>query len=162
MNIFMIMSPFRSGPSAKKKKIGLKRFFNDLTNLIMIIVLLLLTSCSEINTTNTNEVFRYWDGKNPPPDIQLLQGQYWQSEHWTAEYIVYLKFKSTEEWWNKFLKKNELSTDKNNWTLPGDAPDWFRPSNNSVRFGTIDDFDQGSRYFRDPITQVCYIYEIQL
>ncbi|WP_264550602.1 hypothetical protein [Flavobacterium sp. N2038] len=128
----------------------------------MIIVLLLLTSCSEINTTNTNEVFRYWDGKNPPSDIQVLRGQYWQSGHWTTEYIVYLKFKSTEEWWNKFLKEKNLFADKNNWTLPGDAPGWFRPSNHSVRFGTIDDFDQGSGYFRDPITKVCYIYEIQL
>lgn len=128
----------------------------------MIMILLLLTSCAEINTTNTNKAFRYWDGKNPSSDIQVLRGQYWQSGHWTTEYIVYLKFKSTNEWWNTFLKKKNLSEDENNWTLPTDAPVWFKPSNHSIRLGTSDDFDQGSRYFRDPVTQVCYIYEIQL
>ncbi|MCD9576261.1 hypothetical protein [Flavobacterium soyae] len=164
MSIFMRINFLQSGQSARVKKIELQRFLNYLTNHITGVIMLLffLTSCSRINTTNTNDIYKYWEGTNPPSDIKLLQGQYWQSDHWTGEYIIYLKFKSTDEWWDKFLKKNHLLIDKTNWIKPADAPNWFKPSNNSIRYGNADDFDQGSGYFRDPLTQVCCIYEIQL
>lgn len=67
----------------------------------------------------------------------------------------------SEKWWNEFLEQNDISTDEGNWTMPGDAPTWFNPSENSIRFGSNIDFDQGSRYFKDSLTGVCYIYEIQ-
>ena len=162
MSIFMRINFWQSGQSTRVRKIQLQRSFNYLTNQIVVMLLLLLTSCSEINTTNTTAIYKYWQRTNPPSDIELLQGQYWESVHWTGEYIIYLKFKSTDQWWDTFLKKNHLLIDKNNWTMPTDAPSWFKPSNNSIRSGNADDFDQGSRYFRDPLTQVCYVYEIQL
>lgn len=131
---------------------------------IFILVLLttfLLTSCSETKTSKAAETFKYWSGTNAPVDLELLEGQYWQSPHWTKEYIMYLKFKPTKKWWDEFLKQNHITEDKEEWAFPNDAPNWFKPSDNSIRYSIKDDLDQGSRYFRDTLTGICYIYEIQ-
>ena len=63
--------------------------------LISILTILSLSSCSEINTTNPAETYKYWSGTSTFSDLELLNGQYWQSSHWTREYIMYLKFKLT-------------------------------------------------------------------
>lgn len=130
--------------------------------LILILSILSLSSCSEINTNNAKETYKYWSGGDAPSDLELIKGQYWQSSHWTKEYIMYLELKPSESWWNEFLKQNNISFDRADWTKPTDAPIWFNPSENSIRFGGNTDFDQGSRYFKDTLTGVCYIYEIQL
>ncbi|MCL1937514.1 MAG: hypothetical protein FWF52_03845 [Candidatus Azobacteroides sp.] len=119
-------------------------------------------SCREINTTNPQKAFKYWTGAIPPADFEFFEGQYWQSAHITKEYILYLKFKPTKIWWNKFLELNNILEDKNEWIIPTDAPDWFRPSDNVVRYRINNDFDQGSRYFIDTLTGICSVYEIQL
>ena len=137
--------------------------FNNLTKIITgLLLAIILTSCSEIKTDNPQETYKYWSGTNSPSDLELLNGQYWQSAHWTREYIMYLEFKPSDNWWNEFLEQNYISVDKGDWTIPNDAPTWFKPSENSIRFGGDGDFDQGSRYFQDTLTGVCYIYEIQL
>ena len=128
----------------------------------VLLTIFLFTSCSEINTTNPEETFKYWAGTNPPADFEFFNGQYWQSSHWTKEYIMYLKFKPTEIWWNDFLKQNNIVEDKDNWTVPTDAPSWFKPSDNSIRYRIKGNFDQGSQYFYDTLTGICYFYEIQL
>ena len=129
---------------------------------ILLLTILVLTSCTETKTSNAKDTYKYWAGTNPPVDLELLNGQYWQSPHWTKEYIMYLKFKPTNNWWNEFLKQNSISKDKGNWTFPSDAPIWFKPSDNSIRYRGAADFDQGSRFFRDSLSGLCYIYEIQL
>lgn len=58
-------------------------------------------------------------------------------------------------------EQNYIPIDKDEWTKPTDALNLFKPSDNSIRYGIKDDMDQGSRYFRDTLTGVCYIYEIQ-
>lgn len=136
---------------------------NNLTKTIAGLSLaIILTSCFEIKTNNPQETYKYWAGTNAPTDFELLKGQYWQSAHWTREYIMYLEFKPSDRWWNEFLKQNHISIDKEDWTKPDDAPTWFKPSENSIRYSRNDTFDQGSRCFKDTITGVCYIYEIQL
>lgn len=120
------------------------------------------TSCSEIKTTDPVVAYKNWASTKPPSDIELYNGQYWQSAHLSKEYIMYLKFKPTKLWWNEFLKHNYISEDKYEWTMPNDAPSWFKPSENSVRYKGDEDYDQGSRYFRDSETGICFIYEIQL
>lgn len=93
-----------------------------------------LTSCSEIKTSNANETYKNWAGTKPPDDFELLNGEYWKSGHWTNEYIMYLKFKPTNKWWTEFQIQNAISADKDDWTVPSDAPAWFKPSYKSVRF----------------------------
>ena len=134
----------------------MKRFW------VFVIFLSIFISCTEINTSDPNDIYNYWFEENPPKDLDLLNGQYWQSAHWTKEYIMYLKLKPSKKWWDAFIEQNFLPIDSTTWTKPTDAPNWFQPSINSIKYGFNDEFDQGSRYFRDTITGVCYIYEIQL
>lgn len=131
-------------------------------SILTLILLLLFSNCSEINTTEPNEVYRYWSGSNPPKNIKLINGQYWRSAHWTNEYVMSLKIKSDENWWNEFVSQNKLELDTTKWIKPSDLPKWFNPSNNSVRYKISGQFTQDSRYFVDQSTNECYIYEIQL
>ena len=129
---------------------------------IMILLGFLVISCSEIRTSDPTESYKYWAGIDPTDDLTILNGKYWQSSHWTKEYILYLRFKPTESWWIEFIKQNHLQPTTQKWgEPPSDLPEWFRPRDNSEMFRLTDDI-YGSRYFRDKTTGECYIYEMQL
>ena len=127
-----------------------------------LIIVTLLGGCSEIKTSNPYKVYKYWSGSNPPENLHLMKGQYWQSAHWTREYIMFLKFKTTNKRWDKFVKQNHLEIHTTDWLKPNDFPTWFQPSSQSIRYKRKDGFDQGSRYFSDKSKDTYYIYEIQL
>jgi hypothetical protein len=128
----------------------------------VLLTLFFLSSCSEIQTNDPAEVYKYWSGSKHPKELELLKGQYWQSANWTKEYIVYLKFRPTEKWWDEFTCENKLKIKDESWTKPINAPNWFKPSEGMIIYGSGDKFDQGSRYFIDTLTNESYIYEIQL
>ena len=129
--------------------------------IIVFTLLLFFNSCYEVRTSNPKEVYTYWSGSKPPEDLEVINGQYWQSAHWTMEYIMSLKIKPSENWWNEFIVQNKLEIDTARWTEPSDLPNWFNPSGNSIRYKINSEFDQGSRYFQDKLSGECYIYEIQ-
>ena len=128
------------------------------------LVLLSVVSCSEIKTDNVNEVYEYWSGTaDSDSNVKLIQGEYWQSGHFTKEYIMYLEILPKKIWWNEFVKQNNLIIDtvKDKY-LKEREPDWFKPSGNSIKYKTDSGFDQGSRYYIEPKTGICFFYEIQL
>ena len=129
--------------------------------LAILFFITIISGCAK-RTNDAKETFKYWSGSEVSNDIELLKGKYYESSHFTKEYIMYLKFKPTRKWWREYLNYNAISVDKNNWTIPDDAPSWFKPSESSIRYWRKNDFDQGSRYFCDTVTWICYIYEIQL
>lgn len=122
---------------------------------------LLLTSCSETRTDDPIASYKYWAGTEPTGDVEILNGQYWQSAHWTKEYILYLQIKPTDKWWDEFVKQNQLKVDNEDWVKSSDSPEWFQLTDNVEMYKHADDFND-SRYFRDKVTGQCYIYEIQL
>ena len=129
---------------------------------LIIITLFFLTGCSGVKTTDPQEVYRHWSGSEAPKNLQLVNGQYWESSHWSREYIMYLKIRPTKTWEDEFINQNQLQIEKGNWRKPTDSPTWFNPTDNAVMYSSADDLDQGSRYFRDTLTGDFYIYEIQL
>ena len=120
-----------------------------------------LMSCSEIKTDDATDSYKYWAGHMPTEDIKVLNGKYWQSGHWTREYILYLKMKPTQKWWEEFIKHNQLRVDKEKGSRPAGSPEWFPEVDQMGVYKPADDFTD-SRYFRDSLTGVCYLYEIQL
>jgi hypothetical protein len=135
---------------------------NRLTYLFLLLQpFIILTGCWPKETSDAKQTYKYWAETDPPADIQLLKGQYQGSMHWTKEYTMYIKFKPSDKWWGDFLDLNTISEDSGSYFNPSDAPTWFTPSNKSIRFRAKNGFDQGSRYYRDTITDVSYIYEIQ-
>jgi hypothetical protein len=127
----------------------------------IIICSALLTGCSEIRTDNPIDAYKYWAGTKPPKDLEIVQASYWQSAHWTKEYILYLKLKPTYEWWNELVKQNNLIKDTEQWTIPTDSPTWFRLPENVTLYRPENDF-YNSRFFLDNQTGECYIYDIQM
>ncbi len=143
---------------------SLNEHFEKLMSRLIAILLILtfLTSCSEVKTTDPEKIYKYWSGAAAPTNLELLKGQYWQSAHWTSEYIMFLKFRPTENWWTEFIEQNQLQADNDNWNKPTDAPSWFNPTEQMKMYSSGDNFNQGSRYFIDTLTNESYIYEIQL
>ena len=121
-----------------------------------------MTSCSETNSNDPKTVYKNWAGSNPTSDLNLVNGQYWKSSHWTNEYVMYLELKPTKKWWTEFRLQNKLTIDTTNTALPTDKPSWFNPTKPYLRFKIDNNFDQGSRYYFDTLTENCFIYEIQL
>ena len=129
----------------------------------MFFLLFSVISCTEINTNDPKEVYKYWTGSNPNSDLKLINGKYWQSSHWTKEYILFLEFVPKKNWRNEFIKQNNLIIDSaKNDEFTELTPNWFKPSKDSKKYKINSDFDQGSRYFIDIKTGVCFFYEIQL
>lgn len=126
----------------------------------IILISVLLTSCSQIRTDDPIDSYEYWAGTIPTDDVKVLKGQYWQSGHWTKEYILYLKIKPTDRWWDEFVEQNQLQVDNEAWSTPSGSPTWFQLTDKIETYKPADDFSD-SRYFRDKVTGECYLYEIQ-
>lgn len=131
--------------------------------LLNLIVISLLTSCSEKTSTNPNEVYQVWSGIKPTDEIKVINGKYWESAHWSREYILFLELETDGNFWNKFKNQNNLiiDTTKINYSI-SEKPDWFNPSKKSIKYKINDKFDQGSRYYQDSTSNKIFIYEIQL
>lgn len=139
-----------------------KAFFRDGGKKItgIFCVLMFLTGCFSASSSDSEEAFEYWSGAKPPKEIELIKGQYYQSPHFTLEYELFLKFKSTDDWWNEFVKSNGLQADRQNdeWKMFVELPQWFKPDNNFLIYSRNDKFDR-SRYFFNPKERMCYAYE---
>ena len=129
-----------------------------LTFIVLVSASVLFNSCIEVNTTDPESAYKHWTGAAPPSDLKLLKAQYWQSPHWTKEYILYFEILPTKRWWHEYVEANHLTIDTASWTPPEQVPTWFRPSNNCIKYN----LSAYSAYFRDTISGHCYIYEMQL
>ncbi|HEV3326408.1 MAG TPA: hypothetical protein VG052_12410 [Puia sp.] len=118
-------------------------------------------SCTEKKTEDPIEAYKYWAGELPAGNIKVARGKYWQSAHWSREYILYLELTAPPEWRTRFITQNKLAETKQEYALPSDAPDWFKPGKG---FRTLAPAapDQGSVYYEDSVTGEMFIYEIQL
>lgn len=131
---------------------------------IFLILLIILSGCIEKNTSDPQEAYSYWIKSDIKSKIEVINGKYWESPHFSYEYIIYLELKVIAEWWNKFSKENELIIDpyENGLLSNNDFPKWFKPSKEFVTNKSKIDLDQGSMYFYNEKTQSVFIYEIQL
>ncbi|WCM42595.1 hypothetical protein MG290_02670 [Flavobacterium sp. CBA20B-1] len=130
---------------------------------LFVVIPFLFISCSEKNINNPDEVYELWLGEKPLENINPINGNYWQSAHFTNEYILFLEVEAHKKFWEVFVKEHNLIVDTlDNSFLISDKPDWFHPPKNTIKYKINDSFDQGSRYFQDTINDKIYIYEIQL
>jgi len=129
-------------------------------NTIIICLFFFLTACFSSSSSDGEETFEYWYGAESPDDINVINGQYYQSPHFTLEYELFLEFKSSEKWWREFIEQNQLELDRQNddWKGLADFPVWFAPKSNFLIYSRNDRFDR-SRYFFNSETGLCFIYE---
>lgn len=128
-----------------------------------LIISFFLVSCYGKTSSNPTEVYQLWIGTKPSKQIKVINGQYWESGHWTKEYVLFLELQTDKSFWDKFKKENNLIIDAiKNEMITSEQPEWFKPSKNSIQYKINDHFDQGSRYYEDLTNNKIYIYEIQL
>lgn len=118
-------------------------------------------SCVEKKTNDPVESYTYWAGAPPQKDVKVIHGKYWQSAHWTREYILYMELQVPRYWMNQFVYQNNLVKSNNEPPLPSDAPSWFMPGKNAQIY-LKKGFDEGSFYCEDTLANKMFIYEIQL
>ncbi|CAA6824281.1 MAG: Unknown protein [uncultured Aureispira sp.] len=105
------------------------------------------------------ETFQYWAGAAPWEGIEVLNGQYWSSAHWSKEYILYMEVNVPVKMALDFIKDNRLKITADEVKFPEDAPDWFQPLSS---FKEYEAGSQGSKYFINTATGHMFIYEVQL
>lgn len=142
-------------------KFGQNNLMKKGIEVFALILLVLFSGCSEVNTTDPQKIYQYWSGTKPPKEIILIHGQYWQSAHWSKEYIMFLQYEATENWWAEFVQINSMVITKEKTSPSEDAPEWFKPSKNAIVYKSAGEFDQGSRYFWEPDKKMVFAYEIQ-
>lgn len=103
------------------------------------IIMIFFSGCIGFSTNNPQEAFKYWTRQGLPENhVKVLKGQYWQSGHFTLEYIVYLKLIVSEEWKQELIKLNSLEIDTISSALPtytfSDVPDWFDIPSNYIEY----------------------------
>lgn len=84
----------------------------------------------EDDPQNWNRAFR----QNTPADVSVVHSYYWESDHFTYEYIYFFEVKASQEWQNVFLKERELEpvAPSNAWSFRqsysyDSTPAWFAP-----------------------------------
>jgi len=115
--------------------------------LVFSMICFCLVGCLGKRTTDPAKAFKYWSGVNPPDELKLLRAQYWESPHFSKEYILYLSFESSDEEWNSYVDYNSLVLTDHIPDVPLDAPNWFQPRSTSEVYSQSGSFDNGSRYF---------------
>ena len=129
---------------------------------ILSIILTFISCEGFIRTNDPVESYKYWAGDEPPKEINLINGEYLQTPHFTLEYQLFLQFKSNGDWFNEFIKYNNLKIDtiNNDWKSGLELPKWFNPSKDFIKYSRNqhDEFDR-SRYFVNPKNGMCYIFE---
>src|SRR5579863_2630679 len=122
--------------------------------LYLFTALTLNIGCSEKNTHDPFETYKLWSGgEKPPKEVHLIHGKYWQSAHWSKEYIMYLELKAPSKWRNEYIKQNNLVYKKDTTiALEQDAPQWFKPSP-TYKVYVPSGFSEGSVYYNDSASE---------
>jgi hypothetical protein len=113
----------------------MRRFLTS--NFLIFLIPVLVTGCYEKTSDDPSKCYKLWSGTNPPKEVTLLKGKYWQSAHWTKEYKLYLILKPSTLWWNELIKQNSLKEDNLDWKVPSDAPSWFESHQKTVANGKV-------------------------
>jgi hypothetical protein len=130
---------------------------------LLFLITALLTSCMEHTTRDPSKVYQLWSGnKNLPSGVHLAHGYYWQSAHWSKEYILYLELKAPLTWRNEFIKQNNLIILKDTTLAPDpDIPEWFKTSK-KFNLYVPKGFNQGSSYYEDTLSGTMFLHDVQL
>jgi|SRR5690606_37983998 len=120
----------------------------------------LFAGCFSRSSSDAEKTYEYWAGTEVPDNIEVINGQYFQSPHFTLEYELYLEFKTTPQWWEQFVQKNNL-THHQQFTVSGyhlSKPEWFSPTDSFSIFSKNNNFDRSLYYF-DKSSGRCFVYE---
>nr|WP_315154521.1 hypothetical protein [uncultured Flavobacterium sp.] len=131
-----------------------------LKTILSVTLIFTFLSCGK-ESFDAKESYELWAFEDVPDDVEVINGQYWKSSHWTYEYITFLSLKAPKNWIDKFVKQNNLTIAKGNYSMPPEAPSWFVPKVGQKVY-IEKGFSQGSMFFINEETGEVLIYDIQL
>jgi len=120
-----------------------------------------LSSCMDKKTEDPAKAYKLWAGEKAPKEVQVIHGKYWQSAHWTKEYIVYLELQTSAVWTKEFIRQNSLMPSMEPTDVPPGFPAWFLPDKHFKRY-VPSDLSKESSYFIDTVSWKMFLYEMQL
>lgn len=128
---------------------------------VLIVFLIFLTGCFQINTDNPEKAFQYWT-RIPlsNKEVKVLKGKYWQSGHLSLEYEAYLQLVASKEWRDELIQLNNLTTDTAEWYCPEDVPNWFFPPDRFIQYKSL--HNSQLRFWIQQRGDTVYIYDLQL
>jgi hypothetical protein len=81
-----------------------------LHSLSLTLFTILLSSCSPKTSENPSEVYQLWAGEKPSKNLKVLHGKYWQSGHFTKEYIMFMELRAPNDWIQEFIVQKQIET----------------------------------------------------
>src|SRR5690606_34143911 len=98
-----------------------------------LIISFFLVCCYDKTFSNPTEVYQLWTGTKPSKQIKVINGQYWESGHWTKEYVLFLELQTVKSFWERFKKENNLIIDSfYNGIIISEKTEWFVPTENCI------------------------------
>lgn len=135
----------------------------------LILFLITLSSCG-IETYDANEAFEHWSGNSiEEEEVEIVNGQFLKSRHWTYEYAVFMELKPSNKWKEKFFeiykaeenllgkydpKNNTHQTNGPNWF---ENPEWFKLNSEYLVYQGY-----GGNFYWNEKENTLLIFEIQL
>ena len=126
---------------------------------LLLALVLILAGCKETHTTDASESYYLWSGKKPESDLKIIHGDYKQTSGPVKEYTLFMELQASADWRNNFINLNELAVDDDEWSIPADAPAWFKPDNTYKVWKQPQPFAE-SIYFEDTTSGKMFIYEV--
>jgi len=77
-------------------------------------------------------------GERVPKGVEVVHSRYWNSDHFTHEYVYFMEITATDEWWENYKRTNSLmqftlpSMPGGTWEGNSQFPNWFAPGSNDL------------------------------
>lgn len=95
--------------------------------LLLLLVATFFWACNSVHTDDPEEAYLEWAGHSPWDGEKVIHGQYVQSPHFTAEYVLYLEMTVPESWTKSYLSHYGFREMNEAPRLRSDDPAWFQP-----------------------------------
>ncbi|NRD24925.1 hypothetical protein HNV10_16845 [Winogradskyella litoriviva] len=127
-----------------------------------------LTSCG-VETYDSEKAYVHWENGHIGEDVEIINGQFWKSGHWTYEYVVFLELKPSKKWITRFFKiyrseenlLGKYNSDNTNHLTRGpdwfETPNWFKPNSEFIVYSGY-----GGNYYWNQKENILLFYEMQL
>ena len=72
-------------------------------NIFILLFSFLIGSCG-IETYDAKKAYGHWENGAIDEEVEIVNGQFWKSGHWTYEYSVFLELRPSKKWIKKFFE----------------------------------------------------------
>ena len=140
-----------------------------MTRKIFILLIPFLISSCGIETYDAEKAYGHWENGAIDEEVEIVNGQFWKSGHWTYEYSVFLELRPSKKWKEKFFELykadenlvGQYDSEKKYHQIQAahwfEKPDWFNPNSEFQIYRGY-----GGNFYWNEKENTLLIFEIQL